>query len=261
MGKSTQNHFILLMLLVFFSFRLHPLAAETITISSPPIPPVSGNSPEPGYLKDIVAEAGKRIGLTINFKTQPAQRSLITSNEGRTDGELHRIEGLERFYPNLIRVPQAILIDSFVGFAAMPGVKVKDWTHTDHLKIYYPRGWNIYAEAFGKDHEHHPGLDGHSIFHMVESGRIDIAMHTLDKGSYIASKNNLKVYPVEPPFAIKPMYIYLHKSKKHLIDKLATALHDVIEDGTYSRIKKEVLTKHGLTDETYYQTPFDKPGS
>ena len=235
--------------------------AETIVISSPPIPPVSGSGDQPGYLKNIIIEAGSRVGIDIRYKNQPAARSLRESNAGRSDGELHRIEGLEKHFPNLVRVPETVLIDSFVGFAARPGVKVENWDDTGSLKVYYPRGWTIYANAFGEDNEHHPGLHGHSLFHMVESGRIDFAMHTLDKGTYIADRENIKVYPVEPAFATKRMYIYLHKSKAHLVKRLASAIAEVKRDGTYSRIKKEVLDSFNLTDDAYYSSPLDKPGS
>jgi polar amino acid transport system substrate-binding protein len=242
-------------------FKTENLHAETITLSSPPIPPVSGDAPEPAYLKVIVAEAGHRIGLDILFKSEPAQRSLVSSNSGRTDGELHRIEGLEKLYPNLIRVPEPILFDQFVGFSAEPNVYIKDWKNTSPLKISYPRGWYIYSKAFGEDAAHQPGLDAYSLFRMAERKRIDIAMHTLDKGSYIADHEHIKVYPVSPPFAVVPMYIYLNKSKENLVPKLAAALHELKEDGTYARIKKEILFKHGLTQKAYFQSPLDKPAN
>lgn len=258
---SIRSSFIKLFGFIAFFLAISTASAETIVISSPPIPPVSGSDPEPGYLKNILVEAGKRIGVTIQFKNQPAQRSLISSNAGRTDGELHRIAGLEKAYPNLIRIPEPVLIDQFVGFTNRPDVTIPDWQKTGNLKVFYPRGWNIYAKAFGRDAEHQPGLHGASLFQMVQSGRVDIAMHTLDKGTYIAHKQNIKVFPVKPAFSIQPMYVYLHKSKKHLVLKLAKAFADVKADGTYARIKKEVLHSHGLTDKAYFQSPFDNPAS
>ncbi|WP_167730485.1 transporter substrate-binding domain-containing protein [Terasakiella sp. SH-1] len=235
--------------------------AESITLSSPAIPPVSGGYQQPSYLKKIIQTAGKRINLDIDFIVQPAQRSLITTNQGDFDGELHRIAGLETYYPNLIRVPEAVLIDQFIGFSAKPNVKVKDWLDTGNLKIAYPRGWTIFSKAFGEDRMHQPGLNGESLFKMAAHGRIDIAMHTLDKGTYIAQKEGLRLYPVSPPFAIKPMYVYLHKSKAHLIDKLASAIKTVKEDGTYAKIKRQELFRFGLTDKAFFQSPLDKPGS
>ncbi len=243
-------------LVILIAFISHA-SAERIVISSPAIPPVSGQHPEPGYLKEIIVEAGKRIGLEITFSVLPAKRSLVSSNAGQTDGELHRIEGLEKYYPNLIRVPEAILVDQFVGFAASPGIEIKDWYNTEKLLVHYPRGWNIYAKAFGQDAEHRPGLHGHSLFHMVESGRIDIAMHTLDKGTYIAHKEGIRVYPVTPPFSTEPMYVYLNKAHKQWVGKLASAFASIKKDGTYTRIKKEVLSRHGLTDPAYFQSPMD----
>lgn len=232
-----------------------PSFGETLTLSSPPIPPVSGTGAQPGYLKEIVVEAGKRVGLDIQFTNKPAQRSLFASNAGQTDGELHRIAGLEKYYPNLVRIPEAVLVDQFVGFSRMPDLYIKDWADTGDLKIAYPRGWTIYANAFGEDRNHLPGLDAKSLFKMTAVGRIDIAMHTLDKGSFIAHTMGLNLYPVTPPLAVKPMYIYLHKSKSKWIGKLSGALADVKKDGTYARIKRRVLHDHGLSGDAYFDSP------
>ncbi|MDV7339510.1 transporter substrate-binding domain-containing protein [Terasakiella sp. A23] len=236
-----------------------PVLAETIIISTPAIPPVSGADNEPGYLKNIVTEAGRRIGIKIMFRHQPAKRSLVSSNSGQTHGELHRIEGLEKYYPNLIRVPEVMLIDRFVGFAAKPDMHIEDWLNTGAMKIHYPRGWAIYANTFGEDAEHHSGGKGEDLFKMVASKRIDIAMHTLDKGTYIAKQAGVQVYPVSPPFAVKKMYVYLHKSKAHLIEPLAQAFRDIKASGTYEKIKKDVLYHYGLTDQAYFTSSFAMP--
>jgi polar amino acid transport system substrate-binding protein len=253
-GKSRMKHAFFTIIIGLIGF-IHPATAdkiETLVISSPAIPPVSGTYPEPGYLKNIIVEAGKRIDVKISFRHMPAVRSLVASDSGTTQGELHRVEGLEKLYPNLIRVPEPVVIDQFVGFAATPDMVIKDWRQTGDLQISYPRGWTLYAQAFGEDNSHHMGNSGVPLFKMVEHGRIDIAMHTLDKGTYIAAKNDIHVYPVKPAFAIKPMYMYLHHSKAHLVDRLAQSIREVKQDGTYESIKRDVLFHHGLINDAYF---------
>lgn len=244
--------FILLACVIGLNSPASAQTGETLVLSSPAIPPVSGTYPEPGYLKNIITEAGKRIVVKISFRHMPAVRSLVASNSGVTQGELHRVEGLEKLYSNLIRVPEPVVIDQFVGFAATPDLVIKDWTKTGNLQISYPRGWTIYTQAFGEDNSHHTGNSGMNLFKMVEHKRIDIAMHTLDKGTYIAAKNDIHVYPVKPTFAIKPMYIYLHQSKAHLVDRLARSIREVKQDGTYESIKRDVLFHHGLINDAYF---------
>lgn len=251
-----SNLFLIFLIVLGLSTNVR---AQTLVISTPAIPPVSGENLQPGYLKNIIVAAGKRIGVDISFQHLPAKRSLITSNAGITHGELHRVEGLEKYYPNLIRVPEAVLLDQFVGFAAKPGLHIKDWSDTTQYTLYYPRGWTIYSSFFGHDYAHHPGNQGDILFKMVESGRIDIAMHTLDKGTYIAQQNNIKVYPVSPAFAIKPMYVYLHKSKANLVQPLANAIKSMKEDGSYDSIKRDVLYHYGLTNKAYFETAFITP--
>src|SRR6516164_7155708 len=56
--------------------------------------------------KQILTEAYQRLGITIVLKTFPAERALLISNSGvESDGELLRISGLGKDYPNLVVVP------------------------------------------------------------------------------------------------------------------------------------------------------------
>jgi polar amino acid transport system substrate-binding protein len=58
--------------------------------------------------KKIVSSIYKRLGYDVIVNQYPAKRALKMSNSGAVDGELFRIKGMQRFYPNLRIVPTAI---------------------------------------------------------------------------------------------------------------------------------------------------------
>jgi polar amino acid transport system substrate-binding protein len=49
----------------------------------------------------VLSEAYSRLGIDIKIQELPGLRALIYANEGSTDGELFRAEGVEREYQNL----------------------------------------------------------------------------------------------------------------------------------------------------------------
>jgi len=56
----------------------------------------------------VLNEAYQRLGINMQIKKFPAERALYTSNSGLVDGELCRVEGLDKTYTNLIRIPVAV---------------------------------------------------------------------------------------------------------------------------------------------------------
>ncbi|WP_339772520.1 hypothetical protein [uncultured Paraglaciecola sp.] len=56
----------------------------------------------------VLREAYYNIGFHIRVEPLPIARSLILSNKGYFDGELSRVEGIDKEFRNLLRVPVAI---------------------------------------------------------------------------------------------------------------------------------------------------------
>lgn len=53
----------------------------------------------------VVKEAYKRIGYDMDIQWLTGKKALEKSNSGENDGELQRIDGISRKFPNLIQVP------------------------------------------------------------------------------------------------------------------------------------------------------------
>jgi polar amino acid transport system substrate-binding protein len=86
----------------------HPVRADdetTIVLNT------TGNAPlntpdQQGFVDLVATEAFRRIGVTVKTVKLPAERGLINANQGIHDGEMLRVGGLEKIYPNLIMVPE-----------------------------------------------------------------------------------------------------------------------------------------------------------
>lgn len=49
-----------------------------------------------GFINLILKEAFSRVSYEINFRVLPNERSLISSNKGLSDSEVHRIAGIQQ---------------------------------------------------------------------------------------------------------------------------------------------------------------------
>ena len=57
------------------------------------------------------------LGVELRLVKLPAERGLINANAGIEDGDLARITGLEKQYPNLVRVPEKLVDLDFTAFS------------------------------------------------------------------------------------------------------------------------------------------------
>ncbi len=69
-----------------------------IQLSHPPVPDLE-------ISKAVMTHAFNEIDMEVVFKSLPAERSIQYANNNMTQGVLTRIEGIEKEYENLIRIP------------------------------------------------------------------------------------------------------------------------------------------------------------
>ena len=76
--------------------------------------------------KTIRQEAYRRISVPILFRELPAERALINTSYGQTDGELFRVDKINLRYPNLIQIPASYSPDEGAVFSQMK-IEVDGW--------------------------------------------------------------------------------------------------------------------------------------
>ncbi len=196
-----------------------------------------------GFFDLLIQEIGKRMVLDVKVVRQPPARALCSVNEGFSDAELPRIAGLEKKYPNLIRVEEKIIDYNFVAFMRGPeGKHMSHWDDMADKRVGYLVGWKIFENNVPKEvyvnKLNKPAL----LFDMLDSGRIDVALYERYAGwNNIRSYAHMGIHECTPPLAVKPMYMYFHNSHAHLAPLAAEVLRKMKADGTYNRIKERTL--------------------
>jgi len=189
----------------------------------------------------VMAEAYKRIRIEIEIIPLPAKRTLIESNSGRFDGELFRLKGINKKWPNLI--PVTIPINYMEGVVITKGVsfEVDGWKSLQAYDIGIRRGIRFSDDGtFGMKRQI---VNSNKIlFNMLEHGRLDIIVVTRSNGlkeMKLSSYSNFKM--LEPAIEVYPLFHYLHAKNKELIPKIEAALLSMQKDGFLTKIRNQVL--------------------
>jgi polar amino acid transport system substrate-binding protein len=217
-------------------------AAERAFTISTSYKSLLSNPDQTGMLDRILKEAFHRLGYNAEIVFSPTEKSLPNVNAGLLDGEINRIEGMERTYPNLVRVPESNMTMNFVAFSKRPHV-IDGWESIRHLRIGIVKGWKILEE----NTHGFPGITfvptETELFNMLDKDRIDVALYAKLTGyEQIMLRGFTDIHHLEPPLASRDMFLYLHKKHGSLVGELADVLKEMKQDGTYDRIVSEATS-------------------
>jgi ABC-type amino acid transport substrate-binding protein len=211
-------------------------AAQTAVIS------VIANEQTHELVKPVVHEAYRRIDYTVVFDPLPARRALEWANDGVTDGDLARIEGTERKFPNLIRISTPVIHFSGVAFATAPSRAITEWKDLAGLSIGIVRGI-LYSEIGTEGMDPIPANDMTHLFKLLKLGRIDVAVAVLDAGRIEIHRNyrGTGIQPVGDPLYVAPLFHYVHVKNGHLVQKLEAALKEMEASGEIEALREQAL--------------------
>jgi len=216
-------------------------AAPSITLNTTGQPPL--NTPQlTGFMDIVTQEAFKRINLKLKTIQLPAERGLKNANSGIEDGEMSRVMGMEKKYPNLIRVPEKLMDWQFVAFSSLEISLKNGWSDLAPYSLAYINGWKIL-----ETNANFPSVtkvrNNEQLFTLLKKKRTDIILFERWSGLLAKSKYNLNdIKILTPPLAEKSMYIYLHKKHKKLVLPLSNAIASMKSDGTYQRLFEKTLS-------------------
>ncbi len=211
---------------------------KTITLSS--------------YEKSILAEFSRvvletaygELGIKISLTELPVKRALVFSNEGKTDGELHRMKGIEKKYPNLRWIPISVTRIKMSVFA-LKEHQIKGMESLKPFKIGIRRGVVI-SDQLTKGYTRIELDKYNQILKMIDAERIDVGLISLFTGIMEMKKlglNHIKV--LKPPVKVIPLYHYLHKKHDSLVPKIKHKLREMEAKGDiraiWTRVEKKLL--------------------
>lgn len=183
-----------------------------------------------GILEEIYAQ----IGVDVKFQVYPALRGLVMANNGDIDGDVARIRGIEKWYPNLVRVPTPIIHISAYAFGLNPDIEISSWSDLKGYRVGYIYGIKFMEEAT-KDLERERFYNFETMFRVLVHGRIDVAIATELQGHHM----NSEYFPAQTfhilgePLYEGPLYHVLNVRHQDLAVRIDEQLRLMRESGRY----------------------------
>lgn len=195
-----------------------------------------------GFLDQVIAEMFRRIGHEAKVTVYPsAERAMINADSGVDDGAALRVRGLEKDYPNLIRIDEKIADNDFVAYSARHHFATKDFATLKPYLVAHIVGWKIFERNLDDSFQRTTAKDAEQLFGLLKSDRADIVLYERWQGQAYLQDQGIKAHALEPPLATTEMFVYLHKKHAHLVEAAAQALRSMKRDGTYQRIATATL--------------------
>lgn len=217
-------------------------ARDKLVISTSVVEPYT--TPEhTGFIDRLVVAVFQEIGVEAEVLVYPnaSERSLLNANEGIDDGQALRVAGLEKFYPNLVRVPEPVMMNDFVALSLRPAFATPDWSALKPYSVTYIIGWKVFESNLPAGVPVTPVREAEQMFNLLTRDRVDVALHERWQGLAQARRAGLRVHVMEPPLVSTPMHIYLHKKHAALVPKVSQALVRMKQNGTYQRLLSATL--------------------
>lgn len=191
----------------------------------------------------VLREAYRRVGIPVRETATQADQALKEANRGELDGVPARVAGLENRYPNLIRIPVAVVTVDAMAFGNKVPLVLHNWDSLRPYRIGILKGVQYAAdgtrgmqvESFG---------DNAQLFAKLESEEIDFAVATRIEGVLMMRELRTKrVTMLEPPLGRVVLYHYLHASHRDLVPKLTASLTAMEREGRMRHILQQTLAR------------------
>jgi len=191
----------------------------------------------------VLRRAYDRIGIAVAFIDLPAERSLQKSSEGSLDGEVNRIAGIEKEYPNLIIVPVPVNTVAHAAFTKGHHFTVAGWQSLKPYSIairigtkaieHGTAGMNV--TAFPTDEK---------VFLLVAQDRYDVCVSAVVNGLYVIKKHHLKeIQLLSPPLERIHLYHYLHTRHADLVSGIEASLEEMRRKGEIETIRENFVDR------------------
>ena len=182
----------------------------------------------------------RRIHVKSIDKPVPAERALEMVQSGETDVDPFRIEGLEKAYPNLIRVPGAIYKSAVVAASPNPKLKLVGWsslkTHTICAKI----GIKAIEARLTEMKRVYYSTHLIDMANMAIRKRCDVILIHRGEWPEINKENISGLYEISPELEHREFYIYINKKHSALVPKLAAEIKKMRADGQWKEMQLKI---------------------
>jgi hypothetical protein len=198
--------------------------------------------------EQVLHEAYYNIGFHIRVEPVPIARSLILSNKGYFDGELSRVEGIDKEFRNLLRVPVAINFIEAYAFIKNSDFPVLDWETIHPYRLVCVNGVKFIRRKM-----EHTNNNCHFVttytqaVNLIQLGRYDIAVIPKINGMAVINKEKLvDIKKSANPLIKLNLYHYIHKKNRDIIPTLTEELIKMEVNGRILAIRQTYIEDNGL---------------
>jgi polar amino acid transport system substrate-binding protein len=205
--------------------------AVTISVPDPMVQNEAGTS----SALELVREAYRRIGIALQTKVMPGERSIREADSGVTDGETIQFSGIEALYPNLMRVPEPVITLDLVAVSTGLDFPVKGWSSLSPYRLCVVRGMKaVESGAHGQRILLVNSLA--SAMASLQAGRCELTVFAAPTWQDVDRLNLGTFHELSPAVAAVSFYHYVNRRNADLIPGLAAALAAMRRDGTSAAI-------------------------
>jgi polar amino acid transport system substrate-binding protein len=216
-------------------------AAASVTISA-----IENGKAFDAIARNVLEEAYRRAGVPLRFKEVPALRALAESVGGQADGEMQRIGGLSRTYPQLVQVKVPINWFDAVVLTRTAKFTPAGWESLRPYKIGYHRGIVVFEQGTtGMKTDTAPNNE--LLLRKLAGGRTDvILMVDVEAREMLAARKDDTIQILSPPIERVQLYHYLQVRHRLLAQRLEGVLKAMEAEGAIAEIRNSTLARAGL---------------
>jgi polar amino acid transport system substrate-binding protein len=193
----------------------------------------------------ILSEAYARLGYEIELQGYPAERALLMANDGLVDGEAGRASQVERYYPNLIRVPTPLYVSRVVVLTTEEGIDpARGWGQFENRRTCIRNGYK-FLESRVRGENRHMVSSYEKMVDLLRNKRVEVGfaeyfdiLPTLDK----VGMDGMRM--LGEPMAVNPMYHYLNRRHADLVPKIDAVLRDMAAEGRLKAVELHMMQTH-----------------
>lgn len=187
----------------------------------------------------ILKEVYQQLNMDVGVEFYPGERSLIAANTGKTDGELARIKGIEKEYPNLIMIPVPLTELSLAAFSNQ-ALNITTFDDLKKYRIGFVGGTKILNQmTAGFPHVlrvNHPD----QLFDMLLLGRVDVVIDTYEDGLVILQSEKYQQVKIINASLLKyPVFHYVNKKHAKLVPAISKIFEKMRDKGVLQKRREE----------------------
>lgn len=172
------------------------------------------------------------LGHHVSYYTLPSKRGLHESNVGRFDGEMLRVEGIEKEYKNLIPVPVAICYVKSV-IVAKPGIVINSYADFKDHRFGITSGF-VGLERIVKKYDLTVtrAMNHDALLQLLAKDRVDIAIiNKANAVAFVKTQPKGKFTIINDFSRNIDLYHYLHKKHRALVPLITQELKAISDRG------------------------------